>query len=64
MRIISDDVWEKDYADLEKETIEITDDEWNLIEKAWHYEAREIETYQYCFSRYLKELLRLKQCQN
>ena len=60
MRIISDDVWEKDYADLEKETIEITDDEWNLIEKGWHYEARTIETYRYGFSRYLKDLMTLK----
>jgi hypothetical protein len=45
---------------LPSDTIEITDDEWNLIEKGFNDEARISEEYQYCFSRYIRELIKLK----
>jgi hypothetical protein len=44
------------------DTIEITDDELNLIEKGFDDEAMVSETYQYCFSRYLRELIKLRGC--
>lgn len=44
---------------IKKDTIEITDTEWNLIEKGFNDEARVSETYRYCFSRYLRDLISL-----
>ena len=56
MRIIPDDVWAKDYADLEYETIEITDEDWVQI-IMWFIDN---EYYPNEFPQYLDELIKLK----